>query len=75
MALTNRNKEETNQSKDKSPGHAQCIDLESPQLTIGGSVLKESDDLDILGITFDSNTSSERHLRLVSMEASQRLGT
>ena len=49
--------------------------LESPPLTIGESVLKESDDLDILGITFDSNTSFERHLRLVSMEASQRLGT
>ena len=26
----------------------------SPPLTIGGTVLKESDDLDILGVTFDS---------------------
>ena len=27
---------------------------QSPPLTIGGTVLKESDDLDILGVTFDS---------------------
>ena len=27
---------------------------QSPSLTIGGTVLKESDDLDILGVTFDS---------------------
>ena len=36
---------------------------QSPPLTIGGTVLKESDDLFILG-----------HLRLVSKAASQRLG-
>ena len=28
---------------------------QSPPLTIGGTVLKESDDLVILGVTFDSN--------------------
>ena len=28
---------------------------QSPSLTIGGTVLKESDDLVILGVTFDSN--------------------
>ena len=27
---------------------------QSPPLTIGGTVLKESDDLDALGMTFDS---------------------
>ena len=27
---------------------------QSPPLTISGTVLKESDDLDILGVTFDS---------------------
>ena len=31
---------------------------QSPQLTIGGTVLKESDDLDILGVTFDSRMTS-----------------
>ena len=37
-------------------------------------MLKESDDLDILGVTFDSNMNFEKHLRLVSRAASQRLG-
>ena len=46
----------------------------SPPLTIDGTVLKESDDLDILGVTFDSKLTFEKHLRLVSRAASQRLG-
>ena len=45
-----------------------------PPLTIGGTVLKESDDLVILGVTFDSNMTFEKHLRSVSRAASQRLG-
>ena len=47
---------------------------QSPPLTVGGTVLKESDDLDILGVTFDSRMTFEKHLRLVSRAASQRLG-
>ena len=47
---------------------------QSPKLTIGGTVLKESDDLVILGVTFDSKMTVEKHLRLVSRAASQRLG-
>ena len=47
---------------------------QSPRLTIGGTVLKESDDLVILGVTFDSKLTFEKHLRLVSRAASQRLG-
>ena len=47
---------------------------ESPPLTIGGTVLKESDDLVILGVTFDSKMTFEKHLRSVSRAASQRLG-
>ena len=43
-------------------------------LTIGGTVLKESDDLIILGVTFDSKMTFEKHLRSVSRAASQRLG-
>ena len=46
----------------------------SPPLTIGGTVLKESDDLVILGVTFDSKLTFEKHLRMVSRAASQRLG-
>ena len=47
---------------------------QSPPLTIGGTVLKESDDLDILGVTFDSRMTFEKHLRSVSRAATQRLG-
>ena len=47
---------------------------QSPPLTIGGTVLKESDDLVILGVTFDSKMTFERHLRSVSRAVSQRLG-
>ena len=35
----------------------------SPPLTIGGTVLKESDGLVILGVTFDSKMTFEKHLR------------
>ena len=47
---------------------------QSPPLTISGTVLKESDDLVILGVTFDSKLTFEKHLWLVSRSASQRLG-
>ena len=46
---------------------------QSPPLTIGGAVLKESYDHVILGVTFDSKMTFEKHLRLVSRTASQRL--
>ena len=39
---------------------------QSPPLTIGGTVLKESDDLVILGVTFDSKLTFQKHLRFVS---------
>ena len=48
--------------------------LQSPVLTIGGVVLKESDDLAILGVSFDSKMTFEKRLRSVSRAASQRLG-
>ena len=46
---------------------------QSPSLTVGGTVLKESDDLVILLVTFDSKMNFENHLRSVSRAASQRL--
>ena len=46
----------------------------SPPLTIGRTVLKESDDLVMLGGAFDSKTNFEKHLHLVSKAASHRLG-
>ena len=47
---------------------------QSPPLTIGGTVLKGSDDLVILGVTFDSKLTFEKHFHLVSRVASQRFG-
>ena len=47
---------------------------QSPPLTIGGTVLKESDDLVILGVTFDSKMTFVNHPRSASRAASQRLG-
>ena len=47
---------------------------QSPPLTIGGTVLKESADLVILGVTFGSKLICEKHLRSVSRAGSQRLG-
>ena len=47
---------------------------QSPALTIGGTVLKESDDFVMLGVTFDSKMTFEKYLRSVSRAASQRLG-
>ena len=43
-------------------------------LTIDRTVLKESDDLVSLGVTFDSKMTLEMHLRSVSRAASQPLG-
>ena len=43
----------------------------SPPLTIGGT---EFEDVVILGVTFDSKMTFEKHLRSVSRAASQRLG-
>ena len=47
---------------------------QSLPLTIGGTVLKESDDLVILGVTFDSKMTFEKHLRSVSRAAPQKFG-
>ena len=44
---------------------------QSPSLTIGGTVMKESDDLVILGVTFDYKMTFEKNLSSVSREASQ----
>ena len=53
---------------------SRTIPPQSPPLTIDGTVLKESVELDILGVTFDSKLTFEQHLRSVSRAASQRLG-
>ena len=47
---------------------------QSPPLTIGRSVLKESDDFVILRVTFDSKKTLEKHHSSFSRATSQRLG-
>ena len=63
-----------NKTKTMMVSRSRTMHPQSPHLTIGGTVLKESDDLVILGVTFDSNLTFEKQLRLVSRAASQRLG-
>ena len=46
---------------------------QSPAFTIGETVLKESDDLVILGVTFYSKMTFERHLCSFSIAAFQGL--
>ena len=43
-------------------------------LALDGTMLKESADLFILGVTFDAKMTFEKHLRSVSSVAAQRLG-
>ena len=63
-----------NKTKTMIVSRSRTVHPQSPPLTIGGTVLKESDDLVILGGTFDSKMTFEKHLRSVSRAASQRLG-
>ena len=43
---------------------------QSPALTIGGTVLKEPDDLVILGVSFDSKMAFEKHLNSLCFQSS-----
>ena len=65
-----------NASKTKTMivSRSRTMHTHSPPLTIGGTILKESVDLVILGVTFDSEMTFKKHLRSVSRAASQRLG-
>ena len=65
-----------NASKTKTiiVSRSRAMHLQSPALTLGGTVLTESGDLVILIVTFDSKMTFEKHLRSVSRAASQRLG-
>ena len=65
-----------NASKTKTMivSRSRTMHSQSPPLNIDGTVVKESGDLDILGLTFGSKLTFEKHLRSVSRAASQRLG-
>ena len=63
-----------NETKTIIVSRSRTMHLQSSPLTIGGTVLKESDDLVIFRVTLDSKMIFEEHLRSVSRAASQRLG-
>ena len=53
---------------------SRTVNPPSPSLTLDGTVLNESEDLEILGVSLDSKMTFEKHLRSVSRSVSQRLG-
>ena len=59
-----------NESKNKTMIVSRSMHPQSPPLTIGVTVLKQSDDLVILRVTFDSKMTFEQHLRSASKAAS-----
>ena len=59
-----------NASKTMIVSRSPTMHPQSPALTIGGTVLKESDDLVILKVIFDSKMTFEKRLRSVSRAAS-----
>ena len=65
-----------NASKTKTMivSRSRTMNPQSPSLTMGGTVLKEFDNFVILGVTFDSKLTFEKHLRLVSSAASESVG-
>ena len=59
-----------NASKTKTMivSRSRTIHPQSPTLTIGGTVLKDSDDLVILGVTFNSKTTFSSFLKSLYLE-------
>ena len=62
-----------NVSKTMIVSRSRTMHPQSPALTISRTVLKESDDLVILGVAFDSKMTFEKNLCSVSRAASQWL--
>ena len=65
-----------NKTKTIIVSRSRIMHPQSPLFTIGGTVLKESDDLVTVGMTFDSRKTFEKHLCLASRAVlpSQRIG-
>ena len=61
-----------NKTKTMIVSRSRTTHSKPPQLTIGGTMIKESDDLVILGAIFDFKMTFEKHLRSVSRAVSQR---
>ena len=64
----------TSQTKTMIVSRSLTMHPQSPELTICGTVLKESDDFNILQLTVYSKMTVEKHLYSVSRAASHRLG-
>ena len=67
---------ELNSSKTKSMivSRSRTLQPAAPSLVLGGSVLNECKELDILGVRFDSRLTFGAHVRSVAASAGQRLG-
>ena len=67
---------ELNASKTKTMivSRSRTVHPQLTPLTLDGTVLKESADLVILGVTIDAKMTFGKHLRRVSSAAAQRLG-
>ena len=61
-------------TKTMTISRSHTIRLQLPPLTIGGTVMKESDDIHTFGVTFDSKMTFEKHRCTFYRSASQRLG-
>ena len=64
----------TSKTKTMIVCRSRTVHLQLTPLTLGGTVLKESVDLVILGVTFDAKMTFEKHLLSVSSAAAPRLG-
>ena len=64
----------TSKTKTMIVSRSRTMYPQSPPLTIGRTILKEFDDLVVLGVIFDSKMIFEKHLRSVSRAASQKFG-
>ena len=62
----------SNSKTDMIVSRSPTMHPQSPDLTIGGTALMESEDLYILGVAFDSKVIIEKHLRSVYRAASQK---
>ena len=65
-----------NASKTKTMivSRSRTVNPQLTPLTLDGTVLKKSADLVILGLTFDTKMTFEKHLRSVASGAAQMLG-
>ena len=67
-------KSNTSKTKTMIVSRSRTMHHQSPPLTISGTVLKMSDYLVILGVTFDSKMTFEKRLRSVSRASSPKFG-